>query len=403
MHFLSAIAVALIITLLSALQCASAGEQAERAVAAVRALVAAGKAGPASVINLVAKQGNIASFLGQDHELKLEWEQATGIRISSRIMPQVASLELIRSATDIDLTVARNREYADLYTEGLIRDLTPLYQRFGFVPPNHGGTDFPLAALQSTYAGRQVAIPADCDIALLYLRTDLMADPANRQAFSQQYGRHLAPPETWSEYADLVRFFNRPAQEFYGSLEQREPLTAWMFWLPRYLSQSSPNQLLFDDAMRPLINSPQGVAATQNYLANVALSPPDILKEGNDYSYTLPLFMLGRGFATIITIAGAKLFNSDNSRVRGKVQAYPLPGTRVDGRLVRRSTLIYGNNMVIPKHAPSPELAFLFAMWLTDPDNSVRSVGVRGGFTDPYRFSQLQAPRIRNIYTEQAL
>ena len=53
-------------------------------------------------------------------------------------------------------------------------------------------------------------------------------------------------------------------------------------------------------------------------------------------------------FATMNTIAGARMFNSEGSAVRGKFVAVPLPGTRVDNRIVRHNTLIYGNNLVIP-------------------------------------------------------
>ncbi|MGD8708775.1 MAG: extracellular solute-binding protein, partial [Ectothiorhodospiraceae bacterium] len=173
--------------------------------------------------------------------------------------------------------------------------------------------------------------------------------------------------------------------------------------MPRYLCRAAPDRYLFDEEMHPLIDSPEGVAATRSYLATIPYSPPDILGKGNDYSYTLPFFMRGKAFSTVITVAGAKLFNKAGSEVAGKYGVYPMPGHVVDGRLVRRPTLMYGNNLVVPTSSPHKALAFAFAMWLTDPDNSAASVGVAGGFSDPYRYHHLHDDHIRRVYTSSAL
>jgi multiple sugar transport system substrate-binding protein len=176
-----------------------------------------------------------------------------------------------------------------------------------------------------------------------------------------------------------------------------------MLWMPRYLSQAHPHRKLFDDRLVPLIDSPAGVAATESYIRTVRYSPPDILGEGKDYSYTLPLFMQGRAFATMFTIAGAKLLNAPSSPVRGKFITVAIPGTQVDKRLVRGNLPIYGNNLVVSTRGAQRKLAFLFTMWLTDPDISLRTVGVTGGFTDPFRWNHLQDARIRELYSPEAL
>jgi multiple sugar transport system substrate-binding protein len=72
-------------------------------------------------------------------------------------------------------------------------------------------------------------------------------------------------------------------------------------------------------------------------------------------------------------------------------------------KLVRRNLPIYGNNLVVSSQGAQRKLAFLFTMWLTDPDNSLRTVGVRGGFTDPFRWNHLLDQRIRDLYTPEAL
>lgn len=379
-----------------------AGEQADKAVAAVRALIAEGGIRPGAVLRMRVKQGNLISFLGRNGELQKAWERETGVLVDASVMPQLDSLEFIRKSDDVDLTIARNHEYPDLFHERLVEDLTPMLQRWGFALPEDAATGYMLLRQQAYFGERVVAIPADMDVALLFLRRDLLEDPAERGRFRERHGRELRAPRTWAEYQQLVEFFHRPSEGFHGSAEPREKLTGWMYWLPRYLSAAAPSQHLFDDNMRPLIDSPAGIAATESYVATVAQSPPQVLEEGKDYSYTLPFFIRGKAFATILTVATAKLAVRDDSPIRDRFMASPMPGHVHGGRLVRRTQFIYGNNLVVPSSAPNKALGFLFAMWLTDPDNSARSVAANG-FTDPYRHGHLRDPQVRALYTPQAL
>lgn len=380
-----------------------AGEQADRAIAVVEKLVDSGKVDKNAVIRLVAKQGNINNFWGKDFELKREWERRTGILIDAAVMPQLPVLEFLRANKDFDLTLARQREYPDLFVEGLIVDLTAHLDKHGFRLDDNPIDGFIMPKSQTDFDGKVMAIPADGDIAILYLRQDLMEDPKNKAKFKQQYHRDLKPPSTWDEYQDLISFFHDPGRGFYGSCEQRDPQTGWMFWMPRYVSQANPNQFLFDEKMRPLINSKAGVAATSSYLKTIAFSPPHILEEGNHYNYTIPIYRRGDAFAHIITMALAKMLNLESSPIRGKFMCALMPGTVVGDKLVRRTSFIYGNNIVISSSSKQKELGLLFAMWISDPDISTRSITVTTGIADPYRFNHLKDPQVQLIYTQQAL
>lgn len=383
--------------------CLFAGEQADRAIATVEKLVDAGKVDKNAVIKLVAKQGNINNFWGNDFELKREWERRTGILIDAAIMPQLPVLEFLRNNKGFDLTLARQREYPDLFVEGLIVDLTAHLHKHGFRLDDNPIDGLIIPISQTEFDGKVVAIPADGDIAILYLRQDLMEDPKNKAKFKQQYHRDLKPPSTWDEYQDLISFFHDPERDFYGSCEQRDPQTGWMFWMPRYVSQASPNQFLFDEKMHPLINSKAGVAATNSYLKTIAFSPPHILREGNHYNYTIPIYRRGDAFAHIITMALAKMLNLESSPVKGKFMCALMPGTVVKDKLIRRTSFIYGNNVVISNSSKQKELGLLFALWISDPDISTRSITVTTGIADPYRFNHLKDPRVQSIYTKQAL
>jgi multiple sugar transport system substrate-binding protein len=380
-----------------------AGEQAERAMAAVQKLTETGEIAKGTTLKLLVKQGNINNFWGDNFEIKTEWEEQTGILVDARIMPQRPALEYIKENKDIDLTVARQCEYPDLYVENRITDLTPLFEKYNFTLDDNSVNGYILPKVQTEFDDKIVAIPADGDITVLYLRKDLLEDHTHKERFKNKYNRELTIPQTWDEYQALVEFFHNYRDGFYGSCEQRDPLTGWMFWMPRYVCRAKPNQYLFDENMHPLVDSPAGVAATESYLATIPFSPPDILKEDNDYSYTMPFFKNGDGFSCMITLAGAKLFNLDSSAVKGKFICVPMPGAIVDNRLIRRPSFIYGNNLVVSSASKHKDLAFLFAMWLSDPDVSTRSILVTSGIADPYRMNHLTDKRVQSIYTRQVL
>ena len=380
-----------------------AADQAERALAFVAELVARGEIRAGTTLRLAFKPGNINALLGADLELQREWEEKTGTRISARVMPNQPTLANFASYPDFDLTVGRPYEHQELLDKALIAPLDDLAARFGFAIDDHGASGFIHPRLQATFGGRLLAIPADGDVTLLYLRHDLLDDPAEQKAYRARTGRSLAIPRTWAEYDAQVRFFHRPDKEFYGAAEERDPEGGWMYWMQRYLPQQAPYQPLFDEQARPLIDSPAGVSATEHYVHSARHGPPQATEEGRDYSYVLPLFMQGKAYSAMTTIAGAKLFTSAGSSVLGRFSAIPMPGVMVDGRLVRRNMPIYGNNLMVAKASPNQTLAFLFAMWLTDPVVSLRTVGARGGHTDPYRWHHLTDPRIESIYTPAAL
>ncbi len=381
---------------------AVAGEQADRAIAAVRQLVASGEVKPGTVLRLRVKQGNLVSLLGRDAELQREWERLTGIPIDASVMPQVDSMTFIRDRRDADLTIARTHEFADLDAAGLIVDLRPLLQRFGFQLQADEPEGYLLLDSQSRRGDKLLAIPADLDLALLFLRRDLLENEDNRTRFRARYGRELAPPATWAHYQQLTEFFHRPQDGFYGAGEPRERHTAWMYWLPRYLSASAGGIAFFDARMRPQLLTAAGISATESFVATVPFSPPQVLEDGKDFNYTLPLFVRGNTFSTILTVATAKIANREGSAIRGRFIAAPMPGYVHHGKLLRRTAFIYGNNLVIPRSGSQPELAFLYAMWLTDPDNSLRSV-TANGIADPYRHHHLRDEQVRALYTPQAL
>lgn len=330
------------------------------------------------------------------------WEQATGVTLDAHVRPNLPVLEFMRSSRDFDITFARQGEYPDLVNENLVADLTPMVKQYQTIlDENVNDGNFCVRA-QTEFNNKIVALPADGDVTIMYLRKDLLDDSKNKASFFQKYGVELEIPKTWNDYLHQIEFFHHPEKGFYGTVEHRDPGTGWMFWMPRFACQALPNQYLFDDNMHPLINSPAGIRATENYVKTVAFSPSEITGDGNHYNYALPFFLNGNAFAYIITMAGAKIFNSEKSLIKNKFISLSLPGAIVDGRLVQRNSFIYGNNIVVAAASPKRELAFLFAMWITDPDISAESIAVSSSICDPFRYNHTRNVQVQEIYSRQA-
>jgi multiple sugar transport system substrate-binding protein len=60
-------------------------------------------------------------------------------------------------------------------------------------------------------------LPIQSNALTLSYRADLFEDPKEKAAFKKQFGRELAPPDTWDEFVDVAKFFTRPDQRLWGT------------------------------------------------------------------------------------------------------------------------------------------------------------------------------------------
>jgi len=135
----------------------------------------------------------------------------------------------------------------------------------------------------SSYGGRNYGFPFTALTTYLCYRKDMLADPANQHAFRDRYHRELRPPASWQEYLELAEFFNHPADHFYGTyIQGKQGLALWYEWLNLIYSfggniLNAPHGWEYGDIV---VNSPQNVAATEQYLKAIPFSPPDTLSYG---------------------------------------------------------------------------------------------------------------------------
>ncbi|MCS5716914.1 sugar ABC transporter substrate-binding protein [Herbiconiux sp. CPCC 205763] len=60
-------------------------------------------------------------------------------------------------------------------------------------------------------------LPIQANVATMAYRADLFEDPAQQAAFAAEYGRPLAVPTTWEDFADVAEFFTQPDKGLYGT------------------------------------------------------------------------------------------------------------------------------------------------------------------------------------------
>jgi len=103
-----------------------------------------------------------------------------------------------------------------------IRDelLTPLNEFLDADPPE-GWPDAwspSMRGLQTAADGKVYGIAYHDGPEIMLYRSDLFENEDERKRFLAQYGYELQPPETWSQFLDVARFFTRPDDELHGAL-----------------------------------------------------------------------------------------------------------------------------------------------------------------------------------------
>lgn len=219
-----------------------------------------------------------------------EFQQKTGIHVEVLHKNDRAILsELDRGpssgAGTLDVIVVRHRLLGSLIQKGQVRQIDSLLAD----PAMHDAGLAPEQPFKnwwrelSSYAGHTYGFPFTGLTTYLCYRKDLLGDPANQRNFEARYHRKLTVPTTWAEYNEVAEFFTHPEQHFYGTyIQGKQGLALWYEWLN--LAYSFGGNILdskhgweYGDIV---INSPQNVAATNEYLKLVAFSPPDTLNFG---------------------------------------------------------------------------------------------------------------------------
>jgi multiple sugar transport system substrate-binding protein len=243
----------------------------------------------------------------------------------------------------------------------------------------------------STYDGKTYGFPFTGLTTFLCYRKDLLNDAANQQNFKLRYHRELKPPTTWQEYSQLAEFFNRPNEHFYGTYVQgKQGLALWCEWLN--LVYSFGGNILdtrhgweYGDIV---VNSPQNIAATEQYARLIAFSPPDTLAYG--WGEAQSALQQGHVFMGLLWNDQAPFLEDPAvSKVAGKI-GYSLIPSASSAPFSQLEGLTY----LIPMESKHPREAYRFLEWAMSAEVQIQQT-LKGGAST--RASTYDNPEIRAI------
>jgi multiple sugar transport system substrate-binding protein len=268
------------------------------------------------------------------------------------------------SADDrLDVLVMRHRLLGALIQKGQLRPIDslvadPTLHDAGFKPEQQLFPEWWREL--SSYGGKTYGFPFTSLTTFVCYRKDLLDDPANQRNFRARYHRELKPPATWLEYVQLAQFFNRPGEHFYGTyIQGKRGLALWYEWLN--LIYSFGGNILdvrhgwqYGDIV---VNSPQNVAATEQYMKLIPFSPPDTLNYG--WSEAQSALQQGRVFMGLLWNDQAPFLEDPAvSKVAGKIGYSPIPSNSGES-----FSQLEGLTYLIPTESKHAREAYRFLEW----------------------------------------
>jgi multiple sugar transport system substrate-binding protein len=163
-----------------------------------------------------------------------------------------------------------------------------------------------------------VGMPAFANSEILYYRTDLFNDAANKAAFKAKYGYDLKPPTTWQQYSDAAAFFTKGGM--YGAplpgAEETQYLAA--------LSQAGEKNMVLNKAgTKSTLGDAPSLAALNYYTSLAKYAPAGAAAV--DWNAAQNLYNQGKS-AMMLFWAHAYRQIPSNSPVYGKTGVAPMVG-----------------------------------------------------------------------------
>lgn len=212
----------------------------------------------------------------------------------------------------------------------------------------------------SSYGGHVYGFPFTALTTYLCYRSDLLEDAANRREFRARYHRELTVPVSWQEYFQVAEFFNRPSDDFYGTyIQGKQGLALWYEWLSVVYAfggsiLDAPHGWEYGDIV---VNSPQNVSATEQYLKLLRFSPPDTLTYG--WSEAQTALQQGKVFMGLLWSDQTPFLEEPKvSKVSGKIGYALIPS--MSGEPFSQ---LEGLTYLIPAQSQHSREAYKFLTW----------------------------------------
>ena len=324
------------------------------------------------------------------------WEELTGIRVNPIGKPftelfssQVA--EKLGGTGAYDVLTLVPAWTADFVAQGLMEPLGPYIEQYQPDLDDY----HPLYRELMNYSGEIYGLFDDGDTIILYYRTDLFEDAANKEAFQAQHGRDLAPPTTWEEYDQIQAFFTEQGGgETWGGASQRAPGQVYGWFSEEFRNRGGR---FFDEAtMDATLASDAGIETLTRMVASNRTMPPGVETWG--FVEVLTAWMSGQ----LAMIGGTWPPIARWSEGTTAEQLAWVPETTVAGNVgysvmpLGHSLHNSGFSLAVSADSPSKEAAYLLIHWLTSPEISLQRVMLPYALRDPYRLSHYASEEYRS-------
>lgn len=263
----------------------------------------------------------------------------------------------------------------------------------------------------ATWNGQMIQYPMDGDRHYLKYRTDVFDNPEMQARFKEATGRELTLPATWEEYNEVAAVFSGfdwdgDGEDNYGSAEvaKRDDL---MF--SAFISRAAPyakhpdvkGGFFFDlDTMEPLINTPGFVRGLELFIEAQGSFPPG----GTNFGLGDEIFSFGGG-QTLMSYSWDDAFiqaQQEDSRIRNKVGAAPLPGAREvwnrdSGQWDsfdepnRAPYMTWGWSSAVSALSEEKEMAFDYLCFFSNEANTFHDLQIGRFGVNPYRDSHFDS------------
>ncbi|AXI45652.1 ABC transporter substrate-binding protein [Sulfitobacter sp. SK012] len=213
-------------------------------------------------------------------ELVNEYEEETGISVTVETTPwsdfqTKAFTEFNARGSAYDMIVGDSQWLGAASEGGHYVDMTDFFEK-------HNLGEVMAPATVKYYAeypgnsGKFWAIPAEGDAVGWSYRKDWFEDPAEMAAFKEKYGYDLAVPETWAQMTDIAEFFHRPDEDRYGiAIYTDNSYDAMVMGVENAIFSYGADLGNFETyEVDGYVNSPEAVAALENYKKLYGLTPP---------------------------------------------------------------------------------------------------------------------------------
>ena len=330
-----------------------------------------------------------------------KWEELTGIKINPIGKPfpelfpsQVA--EHIGETGAYDVLSVVPAWFGDFVAQGMLEPLDPFVTKY----MNAADLDdyHPLYKDLLRYGGQIYGLFDDGDTIVMYYRTDLFEDQANKDAYKAQTGADLAVPTTWDEFDKIAAFFTEQGGgNTFGCASQRAPGQVYGWFSEEFRNRGGR---FFDDAtMDATLDSEAGTATLTAMLNRNKLMPPGVETWG--FVEVLTAWMSGQ----LAMIGGTWPPIGRWSEGTTAEQLSWVPETQVAGKTgysvmpMGHSLHNAGYSLGVSADSPNKEAAYLFVQWLTSPTISLERVMLPYALRDPYRLSHYASEEYRGRWT----